>query len=390
MHSKLSRRSTLSSLAAGSLLVTTGSTPSAAFGFGEPTGTYPQTGFDAENTASTPYTGPRGSLFTCWDRTLPAVYSPPLVTNGGVIALTPGDGETMIRALDRRTGEDRWSHGVDDYVVQSVLGATDEVAITAAILEPKVRAVSLEDGSTVWETAVDELSDGFRMGPRISNGSVYLLAREDRSIHAFDVASGEHETAFDGEYTRFAVDGDTLVASTVPSSAVSPGLALVDASAPSERTVYATNARAGRPTVGEDTIYVGTSTGQVYAIANDTGTTRWSRSVENWAVSLTLTDETLIARTRDGLIGLDPADGSLKWQILGQTTRTVATGDRFYVGTENRIGVGDLAEANEQIAYTVNAIPESINYMTVVDKGIYVASNSGEVAMIGEFAGGTF
>lgn len=90
-----------------------------------------------------------------------------------------------------------------------------------------------------------------------------------------------------------------------------------------------------QPAVGEQTIYVAHSDGQVMALNKETGRTVWRESYTPWQSGVTLVDDRLYLLNQDGELKiLDAADGSeLDSAELGVTTLTppAVQGDRVAI-----------------------------------------------------------
>lgn len=382
MPRRLTRRRLLGGLAAGSAALMAGTAATGAQFLPTPTGEFRQQGYDAMNRAATASDGPTMALGSTWQHTVESVNATPLVTDDLVVVLSFVGSNSRVYGLETTTGRERWRHDLAGVAVGGMLALDDEYAFTASVVEPRLTAISLSDGTTGWERTVADLPGGFRLGPRVSGDRVYLNDQARTGIHAFDRSSGDRRQVYEGTFTRFAVDADRVYASHGAPGSDPTGLAILSKSDPADRRVVETPGRPGRPTIGDDTAYVGTSNGSVHAVDTEAGETLWTAPVDGWAVSLALTDDFVVASTREKVVAFDRADGTRQWQVDAGTSRTVIAGETLYLGREQGLDVYNLGSSNRRHAYRPGSAGSQVHYVSVVDGGLFAASIAGQVELL--------
>lgn len=106
-----------------------------------------------------------------------------------------------------------------------------------------------------------------------------------------------------------------------------------------------------RPRVGNDTVYVTSRTGVVYAFDAASGDRRWEYELKDERTSPTIVDvtDTLTVETNYAVTGHDPATGTVRWEFDtgDQDIRATQVIDgTIYVVTDNRIAA--VSEGAEQ------------------------------------------
>lgn len=237
----------------------------------------------------------------------------------GVPAATPGVGdgvlvvpsvrrtpsnradETVVRAVDVASGEERWSRTVR---LENLLPPTvtdDHIVVRGG---SSVLSLSPDDGSVEWrvdgldpfEEAWDVTKD---LAPAVSDGTVF--APEPRGVTAVELETGEPGWKLDARKVRAApsaVDGTLFVADAAT------GLRAVDAAT-------------GRP--------------------------RWSWSGSGCWTSPTVTGDAVYLTAGFDVVALDPSDGTELWRTGGSGLRA----DSFssVAASERRLAAcsGDVA-----------------------------------------------
>jgi eukaryotic-like serine/threonine-protein kinase len=230
----------------------------------------------------------------------------------GDMIITAGYNQT-VKALDRITGDERWSYTtgygvqgapliVDDRVyiatdhevyaldlesgglIWKVPTGTEGAYMGAPAYENGViyttggkllLALEAESGEDLWRTQKDEMF----LGPTVANGLVYV-GNFDRKLYAFDQASGEERWSFDGEEVFWS----------------SPAASEDKIFAGNDRTVYALDAQTGElvwsfdaesrsisePLLSDGVVYVSDSSHEfplgprhLYALDAKTGEQLW-------------------------------------------------------------------------------------------------------------------
>jgi eukaryotic-like serine/threonine-protein kinase len=219
----------------------------------------------------------------------------------------------LVKAMDRITGEERWTYTTEYGVQGAPLIVQDRVYIAT---DHRVYALDLESGELIWKAATGtegaymgapayedgviyttggklllaleaesgkELwrtqKDEMFLGPTVANGMVYV-GNFDRKLYAFDQANGEEKWSFDGEevfWSSPAASEDVIYAGN-------------------DRTVYALDAQTGEllwsfdaesrstsePLISDGVVYVSDSSHEfprgprhLYALVAKTGELLW-------------------------------------------------------------------------------------------------------------------
>jgi outer membrane protein assembly factor BamB len=217
----------------------------------------------------------------------------PVVTDGAVYVGTGVVGESTAYAVDRETGEERWSVSG-----QEIAAATDDAVYVYDAGD--VSSVSPADGTVRWtESGVTDVPE-----VAVAAGTVYGSAGVGRTA-AFDAATGERLWRFRGETESMHV-----------------------------------------PSVGGDLVYVGSSPtegrdgGNLYALDAASGELEWCAYLGFSSVaSPAVADGTVFVPQGDGLVqARDAADGTLRWQFFERHawfTDAAVVGSALFVGTED-------------------------------------------------------
>lgn len=383
MTRRCTRRQTLSALAGGAVLLTA-SPASSGLQQSTPTGQYPQQDYTAANTDAPPYAGPDSLLGDTWQTELESINGTPLVVDGRILLLTFLGSHSRVYGLDIADGSERWRYDLADAAVRGMLAADETRVYSAGIVEPRVVGIGVTDGNLDWETTVDA-PGGYRMGPRVSGGSVFFLHGTVQELHEFDAASGELRRRIQGPFTRFAVDSGKVYGARGRPREEQTGVAVVDRTDPSDRFVLETPGRSGRPTIGEDAVYVGTSAGTVHAFdkaGGNAGDALWETAVDDWPVFVTPGAEHVLARTDDYLVALDRTSGEERWRVEDGTSRALVASNHIYQGREGGVAVLDPDTGSTVTTYEDDAFADGVHHLSVIDEALFVASMSGRVALI--------
>lgn len=172
-------------------------------------------------------------------------------------------------ALDGRTGETIWESVIRYAGTASPTIANGNVHIVSQ--EGWLYALALEDGSEVWKTTTDGISFG---APSVSEDQL-VVGTDSGKVIGINTESGRQAWRRDfgsAVYTSPVISDDTVWVVTADGRLL--GLDLVSGSdrfaleATAELTV----------TAGEETVYVPSDDGGLYAIAVESGEVRWFAS----------------------------------------------------------------------------------------------------------------
>jgi outer membrane protein assembly factor BamB len=149
----------------------------------------------------------------------------------------------------------------------------------------------------------------------------------------------------------------------------------------------ANSALAAMPAADDDTLYVGSLSGQMYAIDAQTGTAEWTIDLEGglWTTPL-LEEGTLYFGTLGGKVhALDATDGSEVWsaEVGGEVRGTpVLVNGVLYTGCEDgQLYAFDASNGMPQISPLGNAAEGASIFTSPVYDGnqLYVVATNGEV-----------
>ena len=349
MTRKVSRRGLLRALAGSSAVLTAEAGAGAARGPTPIRGRWRQHGGDAANTGRTDDRGPQYNQRARWRTDLPTADSAVLVDQNTAYLLEVENQGSQVRALWASTGTTRWRTSLPGPVVSNVLAVAGGHVLTAEVIEPRVVALDAETGEQVWRRRLDEtegvepelqVSGGFRTAPRVHGGRVYVKTRSVEadlaSVVGIDPETGEVETSVPVQASHVAIGSGSLVSARGSAALETTGLRRfdLDAGPQSGAPLYETAGRPGRPTIGEDLVFVGTSENQVHAV-DENWERAWTAETTDWAVSLALADGVVLAKSGESLLAFDAATGERRWETAAGGPRPVVASGVVYVGREN-------------------------------------------------------
>jgi len=303
-----------------------------AIGLGTPTfeGVWPRFGFDDRNTRFAPDTaGPRtGTIRWQFDTGSPTSLCSPVVVDGTVYSGSTGDPGDLF-ALDARDGGLDWRFGGDGYFRATPTVTADTVY--AGTFGKTFYAIDRETGEERWsvdvghrfDTASAVVVDGMVIVGTIGEAPLALTAEnrdqrfEDGAVVAFDAESGADRWRYD-----------------------TPG-------APSGPGKTDGEDVTGSPAAADGVVYVGTSWGRVVALDSADGTEQWRTFVGSQARApaerpdlsgpVVANGRVYVAAYEDHRVyALDPVTGSEVWRAdLGGAVHAApaVTPDTVYVGS---------------------------------------------------------
>lgn len=258
-----------------------------------------------------------------------SIFSRPAVVGDTVYVGSPGG----LCALDRATGQLRWTYAAASYVLSGITAADGILYFGSK--NRNVYAVDAATGLRRWHfpTGADVQST-----PAVADGTVYV-GSSDAYVYALDAASGEQKWRFPtGEFVH-------------SSPVVAGGVVYIGSG---DQSVYALDAATGRtlwrhstggyiqfsgPAVADGIVYVGSMDGKVYALeAAASGRPRWIRALgKPIEGSPVVSAGTLYIGCSDNkLYALDAATGDIRWAYSsrGDIQRDPAVaGGRVYAGS---------------------------------------------------------
>lgn len=243
-----------------------------------------------------------------------------------------------LRAVDAERGRDRWSVGDRASVYAPAIG--DGVYYA----DGTVHALDAGGGSVRWSA---EAGGAAAWRPALVDGMV-VAGSTDGRLRAFDPASGARRwttevgarttapTAADGTvYVGGSADGKGFVAAV---NAADGRTVWRSATPPVESAGFVGTA----PTVVSDTVFVSFDDGTVRALRRDDGDERWRYEAE-MPLSWLAFDGSLFVGTGDGLVILDPTDGSerRRYETRHPVDAIAPSDDAVAVGTGDEVQVFD-------------------------------------------------
>jgi len=416
MTRDVSRRGLLGAMATGATVVTAGATGAVAGNAIPIRGSWNQHGATAANTSRSGDRGPRYDQRLRWHRRLPSADSAPLVVDDTALVLRvgdsgrntsgggndassdrPADDGTYVQALYASTGRERWRASLSGSVVSGVLAADDERVFSAEVTQPRVTAHSLADGEQEWERLIDSggasdttlaVGGGFRGAPRVRGDRLYLKSRSAgsaaASVVALDAATGRVETVFPGVFTHFAVGAGRLVGVSGSPFLEEYGLTLFDPESddPQGRT-YGTAGRPGRPTVGGDLVFIGTSENRLHAVDGDAEAV-WTAGTGGWAVSLALVAGVVLAATDERLLAFDADTGRRLWSTAAGSARPVAANGVVYVDRPSGFDGYDVATGEAVVTYRNRWLPGTASHLSIAGNALLGTTARGRVFAVQE------
>ncbi len=138
-----------------------------------------------------------GKLFALDPETFDPVWDAPFETEHGLISdpvladgtLLVGGIDRALHAVDAATGEERWSFDADNWFWARPL--LDDGVVYAPNLDGRLYALSLEDGSPVWD-APFAAQDPLRSSPVMAGGDL-IIADRGGNVYGLNPKSGEAE-----------------------------------------------------------------------------------------------------------------------------------------------------------------------------------------------------
>ncbi|MBF0623825.1 MAG: outer membrane protein assembly factor BamB [Magnetococcales bacterium] len=220
---------------------------------------------------------------------------------GEAVYMATRDGQ--VTALSRPEGDTLWETDLDAPVAGGV--AVDETRVYVGTLDGDMVALHRADGKPAWRVPV---SSSVASAPQVAAGKVIFLTLDNRT-YALDAASGER----------------LWVHTTPPESLVVMG--------------------AATPTVSGRMVLVGYSSGEVFALALDSGQRIWSTNLtvlgkrseldllQDVDAPVVAGEGRFYAVNHQGrLVALQPSKGTFLWErSLSAVRRPLLADNRLYV-----------------------------------------------------------
>jgi outer membrane protein assembly factor BamB len=283
--------------------------------------------------------------------------------------------EFVCYALDAKSGDVEWTLTPrrdeqplerDDGRLELLGVTTDGVYVSERYEDDWTTVYALNlDGSVRWHTTYDD----YVLGAAATEEGLYLSSPR---FHARDAETGDVRWRVDGNYSGPVAVNGTLYATR------RDGLTAFDPADGSVRWQATTRSRP-RWTHDGGTIYA-IDRKRLLALDASTGRERWRYDDAHYLESPTPHDNSLYVGTDNGILALDPSDGSLRWEFGRHSdsehhTFGVAVGDAVYVHAGTGFYCLDSADGEPQWRLDRRAVTE----FTPVD-GILYAGDGYESA----------
>lgn len=265
------------------------------------------------------------------------VNSPPALAGDRVFVTTFI--EVFCLAADRE--EILWRGPEMDGIQAAPTVAGDQVVVNSGGFQgvaPHIRAFDVADGTERWRYDTDAETKGT---PAVADETVYVTATD--GLHAVDATSGErlfHQPTVTGRWASPATDGEHVYAMSRAEGASE--LVVLDAVDGTERWRQPTPAMdTAPPVVTNDSVYIA---------------------------------------TEDGIVALDPSDGTERATLGGRGQPVALVGDVLYA-TERGIlyaidtaGDGELWSHTTEEVQIEDTVGQHIYGVTPVDGAVYVSA----------------
>lgn len=353
---------------------------------------WPTIQYDAANTGYNPdASGPKQAVEVAWR------YGACTAAEGGAV-VSGGRVYSGGLVVNGRTGTADGGEWHGHMSTPTVAGGT--LFVGAHDLEARDPATG--DGLWTFQTDTDA---GSLPAPKVSGDMVYVPGSiGDSTVYAVDSESGEERWRFDA-----GADADTPVA-------VAAGTVYVVAG---RDTVYALEGRSGdelwrvthddarwqsAPVVVDDTIYLGSFGGEVFASSTEDGSEAWRRQFgepePGSGASLAVADGTVFAAGDGTVVALDAATGEIGWRATTGPNSLLAPAVAdgvVYVGDRPFNGPGTLFALNaatgdvlwrfetRRVLFGDEFRPGGVNASpAVVDGLVFVATAAGDLYALRE------
>ncbi|MSQ11797.1 MAG: hypothetical protein EXR48_03785 [Dehalococcoidia bacterium] len=248
------------------------------------------------------------------------VQTSPVVAHG-VVYVTSGDGK--LYALDAQKGTKRWSYSYGGYLLNS------PVVVEEAVISVNGRGVFHVMGAISGRHRLSyDLYSSVSASPAVVGDRVYIGTTEGKVI-AFRWRPVEYP--FERSFLRFrqwAVRWGILPGPQPLQKGYVWGTSLFLASF------------VASPVATQDTLYLVSTDGRVFALSIDTGETRWERTVSDavYASPLLVGDQLYVSSRDSGIYILDAKTGEQVGRItigVGTTADIVVAGDTLYIPSKD-------------------------------------------------------
>lgn len=274
---------------------------------------------------------------------------------------------------------------------------------TAPVVEGKLVAVDISDGSRLWETPLEASTPtggGFGCAssatpvaiygnPAVAGELVYVGGYNGR-VYALNSSSG----ALRWEYPRGASSLEPIVSGVVVALdrlyfGCSDGkVYALDIETGDKQWEFSTGGKIwATPAIDGETLYIGSFDKKLYAIDAITGEEKWEFETEGAIASIPLVyNNTVYVGSFDRYFyAVGAADGKMKWEFLAEKwfwTRAIACNNTIYAGCfDGRVYILD-AESGDEVVDAIDLGSPIYSWPVLVEDKIIVATEEGEIYAI--------
>jgi hypothetical protein len=314
--------------------------------------------------------------------------------------------------LDVEGGKEQWS----STEVDTGLGVAGNQE-TVYILDSKLRALTVDDGSVLWETDIEYIqsvtvgSNNIYIGTNgkreyetgdYTHATIRALRLEDGSERwsyefptfgyeqKIDVGATDGVSSDTTEVSTPAVSGDTVYVGVGSLDTESGEVYALNAINGEKEWSFEVNSNVYDPTVVGDGVYVGTGGGEdgrtLYSLNAETGAEQW-RYETGAAWSPTIVDETVYVGYYGGFAALDSVSGEVLWEKesdSGRTSSPVIIGNIMYVTDGSNLKA--LERENGESIWSFNLNSEASSDPVVANQSVFVFDVDGTLYAVGNDA----
>jgi len=346
--------------------------------------------YDARNTGQNPNApGPLSGVRQRWKvNTETSIYDSPAITGNSVYFLTSGG---MLYALDKNTGEGRWSIQLDDdydgsYSNYSSPAVSDDTIFVGSG-DQRLYAVGTS-GKIKWKKGT---GGGIFSSPTVDRNSVFI-GSEDGKLYSLNTQSGAKDWDFDTGSRIIAtpaVSDNRVFIGCAESPYQEDNFFAVDRGSGEERWSFIAEGQINTSAaVSSNSVFVGDQSGYIYSIDKRSGGVNWKTNLgDSLSSSLVLTDEFVGAISGSTVYTLNKSDGSEVWNFTltddYSSGRDIAASNRaVYVGDVDGT-VRGLQNGIEEWRYE-GAEGSFYGVPAIVGKTVYVGDTSGSLYSVSD------
>ena len=309
------------------------------------------------------------------------IYAPPVVS-GGLVYVASSDG--YLRALDTRTGTERWKFNEGDYGLHSGPAIADRVVYYGSE-DRNLYALEALTGRQRWTFGTGGM---LQSPPVVSEGVAYVGSR-DFYLYAIDTQTGQQIWRFwtGGPIDASpAVSGDVVCVTSVTSEDVQ--LYAVDTRTGEQRWSFRTGngGYSPSPAIADGVVFV-RGEDHLYALSLQTGAEKWHYSVPTptdfSSPGISLSGNVIYLNASGGVRAVGAQDGTELWRSSAPSVATepFAWEGEVYIGGggwgDSSLHGLDAQTGQENWLFDIRGGPGILNRPTVSDGVVYFGDSDG-------------